>query len=275
MSESESATGTHGDDVRAGSVPLIERADGPVLRLLLNRPAKRNALDSGLVAALGDALRRAGADQTIRVITVAGVGEDFSAGADLASLERLASAPIVDNLRDAEALADLFLAIRHVEKPVVALVRGRALAGGCGLATACDVVLAANGASFGYPEVRLGFVPAIVTAILRRNVSEKRAFQLMAMGDVYPAAEMERIGLINRVYPDADFDAGAEAFVRTLAARSGSSIAAIKRHLHSQDSMTFDSAMASGVAVNALARLTDDAREGISDFLRSRGGRKA
>src|SRR5690606_28525689 len=115
-------------------------------------------------------------DDAVRVVTLRGAGKDFSAGADIADLDRSATASVLENLHDADLLAKLFLTIRELRKPVVAIVQGRAIAGGCGLATACDLVLATESASFGYSEVRLGFVPAIVMAVLRRNVSEKRAF---------------------------------------------------------------------------------------------------
>src|SRR5690606_23849989 len=130
---------------------------------------------------------------------------------------------------------ELFLVLRRARKPVVALVTGRALAGGCGLATACDLVVAAEGASFGYPEVRIGFVPAVVSAMLRRSVPEKRAFELMALGEVVSAAEAARIGLVNRVFPDADYEARAGEFLAELASRSTAAVQLCKRVLYQQD----------------------------------------
>lgn len=250
---------------------VIEAVDGPVARLTLNRPDKRNALDSGLIADLRVALIRAGENDAVRVVTLTGAGPDFSAGADLAALERLASATVVANHHDADALADLFLTIRNLRRPVIALVRGRALAGGCGLATACDLVLATESSTFGYTEVRLGFVPAIVMGILRRNTSEKRAFEMAVTGDLYPAKEMERRGLINRVFPDEAFEAGAEEFVQALAARSASAIEMTKRHLYGQETTGFEDAMRAGAVVNTLARMTEDTRAGVAAFLRRRG----
>ncbi len=133
---------------------------------------------------------------------LAGAGQDFCSGADLAALDRTADAGVLDHLATARELADVFLAMRHHPKPIVAAVRGRAFAGGCGLATACDIVLAAESAQFGYPEVKIGFIPAMVMAILRRSVSEKRAFELLTTGDPISAAEALSIGLINRTFPD-------------------------------------------------------------------------
>ena len=145
--------------------------DGGVRRLILNRPDKRNALNAELVAALKAALREADADDAVRVVAIEGAGKDFCSGADLSALRKIAESSVMENLEDVDDLAELFLLPRRMRKPVVACVRGRALAGGCGLATACDMVLAAETAEFGYPEVRIGFVPAMVMAILRRNVS--------------------------------------------------------------------------------------------------------
>ena len=119
---------------------------------------------------------------------LAGAGKDFCSGADLAALERVSKAGVLDNMADARAMAELFLQMRNHPRPIVAAVHGRALAGGCGLATACDIVLAAESAKFGYPEVNIGFVPAMVMAILRRSVAEKTAFELITLGEIHNAA---------------------------------------------------------------------------------------
>jgi enoyl-CoA hydratase/carnithine racemase len=157
--------------------------DTGIARITLDRPERRNALNRALVEELKDSLALAQSDDRVRVIAIAGAGPDFCAGADLRELQEAVEAGPEASLAEAEALGDLFLLIRRLEKPVVALVHGRALAGGAGLATACDLVLASSDAMFGYPEVRLGFVPAMVMAILRRSVGEKRAFELIALGD--------------------------------------------------------------------------------------------
>jgi methylglutaconyl-CoA hydratase len=156
--------------------------------------------------------------------------------------------------------------MRHHPRPILAAVRGRALAGGCGLATACDLIVAAESAQFGYPEVKIGFVPAMVMAILRRSVSEKRAFELLATGEIITAPQAHAVGLINRVYPDAEFNSLLEEYVTALASKSGSAVALTKNLLYHMDGMTFDSALEAGVHANALARMTEDARRGIEHF---------
>ena len=251
----------------AGEQPLLVRREGGVARLVLNRPEKRNALNDALVAALKDALRRADADPEVRVIALEGAGKDFCSGADLSALRKIADASVMENLEDVDALAELFLLPRRMGKPVVALVRGRALAGGCGLATACDLVLAAEGAQLGYPEVRIGFVPAMVMAILRRSVSEKRAFELIVRGAPVSAAEAERLGLVNRVFPDAEFDAEADAYLRELAERSASAVRLSKRLLYHADGMGFEAAVRAGADLNVIARMTDDMQAGVARFL--------
>jgi len=247
-------------------VLLREHRDG-VVRLTLNRPDRRNALDDALVRGLTAAVREAATDPAARVVAIRGAGPDFCAGADLSALRRIAEGSVMENLADVDALAELFLSIRRCPLPVVALVHGRALAGGCGLATACDLVYAAETASFGYPEVRIGFVPAMVMAILRRNVSEKRAFELIAGGETIPAARAEAIGLINRVMADDAFEREAEAEIAALAARSASAVQLCKRLLYHQDGMGFETAIRAGADINVVARMTDDTRAGIDRFL--------
>jgi methylglutaconyl-CoA hydratase len=163
---------------------------------------------------------------------------------------------------------ELFALVRRVRVPVVAVVRGRALAGGSGLATACDIVLAARSSVFGYPEVKIGFVPAMVMAILRRNVSEKRAFELITRGAQISAAEAERIGLINHVFDDETFDAEVEAYLQGFEKVSRSAVMLTKRLLYHMDGMTFDAALQAGVETNAIARMTEDCQQGIARFLK-------
>ena len=251
-------------------VLLVEERDG-IAYLTLNRPEKRNALNAELIEALKAALRDADARSGVRVVAVRGAGSDFCSGLDLSALERIAAASPMENLADADSLAELFLIPRRLSKPVVALVRGRALAGGCGLATACDLVLADESAQFGYPEARIGFVPAIVGAMLRRNVSEKRAFELAARGHTIAAAEAERIGMINHVWPAAEFDVRAGELLAELAGQSASALHLTKRILYGADGMTFEAAMRAGADVNVVARMTPDMQAGIRRFLEKAG----
>lgn len=244
------------------------QAGGAIARLTLDRPDKRNALDAETVADLGRAIARAEADADVRVILLRGRGPDFCAGADLAALQRIAQgADPIANLEDAAALGDLFIRMRRCRCIIVAAVQGNAIAGGAGLATACDIILAADDAVFGYPEVNLGFVPAMVMALLRRTLGEKLALELVARGERITAAEAARIGLVNRVFPAAHFDAAVEEWLAGLAARSASALQLTKRLFYGMDALSFEEAIARGAEVNALARLTPDCQDGVRRFL--------
>jgi len=243
-----------------------EVSDG-IATLTLNRPEKRNALNGALVTALMDALARTRTDPAVHVVVVAGAGKDFCSGADLADLERIADMGAEESLRDATRLGDLFVAMRNHPRPLVAAVHGRALAGGCGLATACDIVLASESAQFGYPEVHLGFVPAMVMAILRRKVGEGHAFELTARGHRIRADEALGMGLVQRVFDDDEFLAEVRAYVRDLATRPVSATELTKGLLYGVDSLGFEESIQEGARVNVVARLTDACKAGVRAFL--------
>jgi methylglutaconyl-CoA hydratase len=243
-----------------------------IARITLDRPERRNALNRALVEELKNALRAAQADEQVRVVAIAGAGPDFCAGADLRELQEAMDAGPDASLEEAQALGDLFVLIRTLEKPVVALVHGRALAGGAGLATACDLVLARADARFGYPEVRLGFVPAMVMAILRRSVGEKRAFELIALGNSFDADTAFQFGLVNRVLSLDSFESDATAFLEELSSRSASALVLSKRLLYQIDGASFEAAIREGAKVNVIARQTDDCRDGVRRFLERADG---
>ena len=241
-----------------------------IARITLNRPEKRNALNNELIAALKDALRRADREEAVRAIILSGSGSDFCSGADLVALQKMSTASVEENLEDARSLMELFLLIRELRVPVIAAVRGRALAGGCGLALACDMVLAARSARFGFPEVKIGFVPAMVMAILRRNVSEKRAFELVALGAEIGAEEAAMFGLINSMLDDEAFEDEVDVFAQQFLKVSSSAVSLSKRLLYQGDAMNFEGALQCGVDTNVIARMTDDCQKGIASFLKKR-----
>lgn len=245
---------------------LYQSSDG-IAWITLNRPEKRNALNDGLVEELKRALSAAESDESVRVAVIRGAGRDFCAGADLSQLQKLAGATVLDNLADASGFAAMLQQIRKLGKPVIAAVHGRALAGGAGLASACDLVIAARSASFCYTEVRIGFVPAIVTAIARRNLTEKQAFELLCTGRALTAEEAERIGFINRVFEDDSFESDVREYAGVMAKLSGSAVGLTKSLLYQTDSMSFDQAIRAGVEMNAIARMTPDCQAGIQKFL--------
>ncbi len=247
--------------------PLASALDGGVLTLTLDRPEKRNALGAALIEALHAALDRAELDAEVRVVLLTGAGKDFCAGADLDELLASAEASAEANEAAALRLGGLFSRLRALPKPVVAAVRGRALAGGAGLMTACDIVLAGAGAQVGYPEVLRGFVPAMVMTMLRRLVGEKVALDLVLTGRTLGAAEALAGGLVSRVVPEADLERESGELARALAAAPSSALALTKQLFYQLDGQSFDQGIALGARVNALARQTPEFRDAIARFL--------
>ncbi|MEO5924543.1 MAG: enoyl-CoA hydratase/isomerase family protein [Bryobacteraceae bacterium] len=239
-------------------------ADG-VARITLNRPEKRNALNPEMVADLRSALDRAASDAAVRVILLRGEGKDFCAGLDLKALHQ--SDEVLDHMASARALAELYLAMRRNPKPIVSAVHGRAIGGGCGLATASDLILATDTSEFRYPEVNLGFIAAIVMSLLRRLVGEKQAFEIIALGDSIPVAKALQLGIVNHVYPEAEFEASVDAYVANIASKSASALSLTKDLFYHIDGMTFEAAIHAGLYGNALARMTPDARKGFEQFV--------
>ena len=249
---------------------ILYAVENGVAGIVLNRPEKRNALNDELIAEIKRGLAQAAADERVKAIVISGAGKDFCSGADLSALEKIAQASISVNADDARSLLELFVQIRQVSVPVIAAVKGRALAGGCGLATACDLVLASETARFGYPEVKIGFVPAMVLAILRRNVSEKRAFELITRGEEISAGYAKEIGLVNQVFSEETFDANVSDYVKRFTEVSNTAVALTKSLLYQVDGLAFLEALETGADVNVIARMTDDCQQGIAKFLKPR-----
>jgi len=245
---------------------VLSTTEGAVRVIELNRPDKRNALNDELIAALKDALCEADADEALRAIVIRGAGKDFCSGADLAAIQKIAGATYEENVDDAQQLADLFALIRNVSVPVIAAVHGRALAGGCGLATACDLVIGTRSARFGYPEVKIGFVPAMVAAILRRNLGEKKSFELLTQGFEFSAEDALQLGLVNAVFDDEAFDVAAIEYASVYTKVSSSAARLTKRLLYDIDALSFADAIALGVETNAHVRQTSDCIKGIARF---------
>jgi methylglutaconyl-CoA hydratase len=232
--------------------------------ITLDRADKRNALNQELIAKLRTALDQAATDASVRVIVLRGEGKDFCAGLDLK--ENVPTDDAMVHLASARSLADLYLAMRHNPKPIIAAVHGRAIGGGAGLATASDIVLATDTSEFRYPEVNLGFIAAIVMSLLRRAVGEKRAFEIVALGEPIYARSAHELGLVNHVYPEAEFDARVNEFASRLAEKYASAVSLTKDLLYHIDGMTLEASMHAGLYGNALARMTPAARKGFDQF---------
>ena len=238
-----------------------------VARITLNRPDKRNAITSEMMAALRDALQSSAADSSVRVLLIRGAGKDFCAGLDLSEVLNSAESEEAA-LSSARRLGDLYIAMRRHPKPIIAAVQGRALGGGAGIATASDLIVATESAQFGYPEVKLGFIPAIVATMLRRAVNERQAMELALTGEPLSATRAHAIGLINRVFPDAEFETGVERYVAALAEQSATAMSLSKTLLYQTDGMRFEESIEAGVQANVQARMTEDFKQGVERFLK-------
>jgi len=244
--------------------------DQRICSISLSRPEKHNALDNLMVEELTSAFAAAQKNPDVRIILLKGEGESFCSGADLAYLQEISGFDFHQNQEDSGRLMKLFLQIYTLRKPVLALVHGNALAGGCGLATVCDIVIASREtARLGYTEVRIGFIPAIVMVFLVRRVGEARARELTLSGTILNAEEAHAIGLVNHVVPETEL----ESFGRSLALEmaktcSPSSLGLIKELLARLHGMSTSDALDYAANLNALTRMTDDCKKGIEAFLK-------
>jgi methylglutaconyl-CoA hydratase len=240
---------------------LVTEADG-IRRITLNRPERRNAMTPEMQVELIAAMEEAAASDC-RVVVFAGAGEGFCAGLDLSSLQKMNDKTAVEHTADAERIAQLFRTLYELPKPTIAMVQGAAIAGGTGLATMCDFTLAAPGAKFGYTEVRIGFVPAVVSAFLVLQIGE-------LTGRLFTSEEALRLGLVNEVVEADRLELRMRELADVLKANSPESMAATKRLLAAQNKAWLDTAIAKALAANAESRGTHDFREGVSAFLEKR-----
>jgi methylglutaconyl-CoA hydratase len=236
--------------------------------ITLNRPEKRNALSHQVIQELKDAFNLAELDIAVKVIILQANGDAFCAGADLAYLNELQTYTYEENLVDSNHLKTLYYQIYTCRKLVIAAVQGHALAGGCGLANVCDFAFAAPEAKFGYTEVKIGFIPAIVMVFLLRKIGESRAKRLLLTGDLISAEEALDIGLINRIVPRQSLWNAVNDFATNLVeTNSGVSMVITKQMIAQVQSMSLESALSYAAEMNAKARGSDDCRKGISAFL--------
>ena len=247
---------------------LVTEEDG-VRRITLNRPERRNAMTPEMQVELIAAMEEAAASDC-RVVVFAGTGEGFCAGLDLSALQGMNDKSAAEHTADATRVARLFRTLYELPKPTIAVVHGAAVAGGTGLATMCDFTLAAPGAKFGYTEVRIGFVPAVVSAFLVLQIGEKQARDLLLTGRLFTSEEALRLGLVNEVVEAERLEARMLELVGVLKANSPEALAATKRLLRAQNKVWLDGAIAEALAANAEARATHDFREGVAAFLEKR-----
>jgi len=236
--------------------------------ITLNRPEKRNALSPELITKLNLAFAEAGFDNRIKVIVLRANGESFCAGADLAYLKDLQKFSYDENLADSKNLKELLLQIYTLKKVVIAQVQGSALAGGCGLATVCDFVYSVPEAKFGYTEVKIGFIPAIVMIFLLRKVGETKAKEFLLTGNLFSAEEAKSMGIVNKIVSKEDLEKTVLDFATQLiTTTSDQSIALTKRMISEVQHMRLEDALNFAAEQNAHARNTEDCKKGIEAFL--------
>ena len=247
---------------------LVEES-GWVRTIRLNRPERRNAMTPTMQVELIAAFEDAAASDC-RVVVLEGAGESFCSGLDLSVLQTSREKTAAEHREDAKRIARLFRTLYELPKATIAAVHGAAVAGGTGLATICDFTLATPAAKFGYTEVRIGFVPAVVSAYLALQVGEKRARDLLLTGRLFDAAEGYRVGLVNEVVAAEELGTRVRALAETLSANSPESVRATKRLLAAQSKNWLDAAIALAMEANARARETADFYEGVTAFLEKR-----
>jgi len=236
--------------------------------ITLNRPEKRNSLNPELVNDLTRAFTTASSDQGVKVIVLHANGEVFSAGADLAYLQQLQNNSYEENVADSSALRDLFYAVYTAPKVVIAQVEGHAIAGGCGLASVCDIVYSVPEAKFGYTEVKIGFIPALVACFLVRKLGEARTKELLLTGELVNAETAQNYGLINHLCDKDTIQQQVREHAEKIAGETSSaSISLTKELLNIAQNLSLEESLREAVNMNAAARATDDCKKGISAFL--------
>jgi methylglutaconyl-CoA hydratase len=243
---------------------------GAVRTITLNRPDRRNAISSEMIEDLLAALAHAETDHAVRVVILTGAGKAFCAGMDLEGLQSIAGQTPAENLGDSRQMARLFQRIYAFAKPLITAVNGAAIAGGCGIATFSDITLAVPEAKFGYTEVRIGFIPALVSVILRRQVGEKRARELALTGRIFDAAEAFRFGLVTEIVPAERLLQRAHEIASGFLESSPSSLLHTKQLLLHYDEGEVQREIELAIKANADIRNTADFKEGVASFLEKR-----
>ncbi|MGM9475859.1 enoyl-CoA hydratase/isomerase family protein [Pedobacter sp. GSP4] len=240
-----------------------------IATITINRPEKSNALNPDLIAELTATFIKASEDDLVKVVVLKANGSSFSAGADLAYLQQLQYNSFEENIADSNNLKKLFTTIYYLPKVVIAQVEGHAIAGGCGLATICDIVFATPESSFGYTEVKIGFVPAIVSCFLKQKVSETVAKEILLTGKTFPAEQALKYNLINFVTNSSDIHQKVQEFALSLCnGSSGNSLMITKQLITQTNNPLLEKSLETAVQINARVRESEDFKKGIASFLK-------
>ncbi len=246
---------------------ILYKVEKGTAEVMLNRPEKMNSLDENLIAELTDLFTDFNTNNDVQVIIITGAGGNFCSGLYLDYLQKISEFDILQNKEDSQKFKNMLLSIYSCSKPVIAKVSGYALAGGCGIATCCDFIIADETAKFGYTEVKIGFIPAIVMLFLLKRVSEANARDLLLTARIIDSNEAMRIGLVNKVVPNGELEKTVNELCNILKKNYQSSIKLTKELLRNTEGMTFENALDYACDLNAITRLTPDCKEGIAKFL--------
>ena len=246
---------------------ILTETDGRTLHVTLNRPDKRNSLDEEMIKELTEVMSSASTDDTISTVVLKGAEGNFCSGLYLDYLQKISEFDILQNKDDSSKFKNLLVTIYKCRKPVVAMVEGYALAGGCGIASACDIIVASDNAQFGYTEVKIGFIPAIVMIFLLKRVTETHAKDLLLTSRFINADEAHRIDFVNYVKPGDEVTAFTKELCDGLNKLPLSSLSLTKDMFSNLSSMSFESSLEYAVDLNAITRMTEECKAGVSGFL--------
>ncbi len=250
-----------------GLVNILYKVENGIAEIVLNRPEKMNSLDEQLITDLTGLFKDFAKNDEVNVIVISGAQGNFCSGLYLDYLQKISEFDIIQNKEDSRRFKDMLLCIYNSPKPVIAKVSGYCLAGGCGIASACDFIIADETARFGYTEVKIGFIPAIVMLFLLKRISETHAKDLLLTARMITSDEAYRMGLINQYVSSGDLDKTVYNLCETLKKNSLSSLKLTKEMFGNISGMSFDEALEYACGLNAITRMTPDCKKGIAKFL--------
>ena len=246
---------------------ILYKVENGIAEIMLNRPEKMNSLDEELIHDLGDMMRDFSINEDVKVVVLTGAEGNFCSGLYLDYLQKISEYDILQNKEDSRRFKNMLMNIYNCSKPVIAKVKGYCLTGGCGIASACDIIVADETAKFGYTEVKIGFIPAIVMLFLLKRVSETHAKDLLLTARMIGSDEAYRMGFINHFVSSADIDAKVIDICEMLKKNSSSSLKLTKEMFSNIAGMDFENALEYACDLNAITRMTPDCKDGVAKFL--------
>jgi methylglutaconyl-CoA hydratase len=246
---------------------ILYKIENETAEVILYRPEKMNSLDETLIIELTELFGDLNNNKSVKSVVLTGAGGNFCSGLYLDYLQKISTYDILENKKDSEKFSGMLLSIYNCSKPVIAKVSGYAIAGGCGIASCCDIIVADETATFGYTEVKIGFIPAIVLIFLLKRISETQAKELLLTSRMFSAREALKMGLINYAVPKSELDSKVSEICGILSLNSSSSIALTKELFKNVSGMSFDESLEYACSLNAITRMTEDYKSGIAKFL--------